>query len=472
MNIQNVLNSIKLSSKTPQSVDVQSLISAIETGDYNSVQQFITSNPQKHFLRPSVLRCLFNHFTPELGQLFLSEPFFQMVVNTVENEVDVPEIFWKWAVQQNNHVLDNWVQTVWTSDHPIDSFVRKNARVYLAARLDHSPDKISDFIDRIQQFVQRSCVLQWNQNDRNIIRTRTSAQWQQRFADSLSINSMIRFEKDPQLTYIQRSLSQLPELEQAVDEYYRIVQQKYKAAVAHFSSPLGLRKSPGLSALSKTLQKEFLHDLSFDYNNDDSPILVSKYKHLLGYSDEELFLLRFGEMSGEILSTIDKKTSSAYNMYRNFGHKTYLSPLHALLINSPQIVATMDKTMGPAIAQCFNDGAVLHSVFENIDTKIFNKILKKFPEVAQWRDAKGNSLGHWFAIYRLIEDECLDVLVKHPILLQKNSLGYGVKDIMRWDIDRGASDNEDCIAALEKIELISVLKADGCEGKILTKRKM
>lgn len=478
MNIRDLIASYKLTPPVFAQVDnTDLLLAAIKESDLPKIVAYLKTHPQDSNLRQQRIgTAFFEHFTSEMGALFLSELSFEVIKQHVDNDCDIPSSFWLWFAQQKYtsavKATFQWSVGVLGSSNTA-ALAKKHAHQFRHACLQNTREAQTDFINLAVDYLNEASVLQWSCEDWNALQLVTVKQFSQHFVHRADPESMLDINDSVQLLALQTSFDNLPNFEQAFNAFFAQHQKDYELICSQLSNPNGLKYSVGFQKLSAPIQKQLLNNLNLDFD-DSYGVLTGKYKHILGYTSDELFLKRFNESSNDLMSN-DDLMSLIHLVHKNamwnlFGRQYALSPLHVLVSAAPKLLLKMNKNMGEKIAQCFNDGRVLTQFFETVETKDFQKILKRFPDLLDWRDEKGNSLGHWSAVFNTIERDLFDVVVNNPCFLEPNHIGCRIRDIMQHDIDSERCDNTDEVAQLDKIILTRELGT--VETKSSSKRKL
>lgn len=474
MNIRDVISSCKLSQPAPtEAENIDLLVAAIEDTDLPKIVAYLKKYPRYSDLKHvRVARAFFEHFTAQLGEMFFSELSFDVIKQHMDNECNIPSSFWLWFSQQkyNDAVRSTfrWSVEVLSSSHTVEH-EKTYAHQFRHICLQNIPKAQTDFIDLALGYLNGPSVLQWREEDWKALQSVTVEKFSKHFVDEFDPERMLDVNYGVSLLALQTSFDNLPNFEHAFNSFFAQHQKDYDLICAQLNHPQGIKHSPGFKKLSQTIQKQFLNDLKvdFDDNEDGYGVLAGEYKHILGYTPDELFLKRFNESNENLMLQMNIVHKNA--MFNLFSNQYALSSLHALVSHSPHLLLKMNKNIGDKIAQCLNDGKTLTQFFE-VSASDFRKILKRFPILLDWRDEKGNSLGHWSAVFNAIEDEWFDVVVNNPQLLERNHMGHTVRDIIQHDIDNDRCDSTDELAQIDKIILTRELGA--VEPKSSSRRKL
>lgn len=478
MNTRDVIASCKLK-KAPTKVvgDIEPLLVAMSTSDLPQVASYIKNNTTRSLKNQRIANAFFENFTPELGKLFLTELSLVVIEKSIDTGTDIPPSFWTWLAQQKSPDLIKdvfaWSLYAMVSQEKSE-FEQNHAHQFRHAHIQHAREAKTQLISALIPRLNETCVFQWSSEDWGILKMLTEKQFASHFINYCNPGRMMAMETPQGLLALQTSFDNLPAFESAFNKFFTRNRTDYDHVCLQLTSPEGFQHSAGFLSLPATVQKEFLADLQMDFegNEEDDEeccVLVGRYKHILNYTSDELFLKRFNDANENLIKKMH--IGNEYAMSNLFDKKFALSSLHAVAEQSPHILLKLDKKMGEEIAHCLNDGMVLMEFFDNISSNTFGKILHRFPNLVHWRDEKGNSLGHWSAVFKAIEDDWFDVIVAHPSLLEHNHIGQSIRDIMQHDIDGGLLSNTDEVAQLDKIILMREM-GNALHTDVSSKRKI
>lgn len=474
MNIRDIIDSCTLK-KPPTFVDnIEPLLAGIETANLEKIAVHLKKHPEHFNLRQTQIRsAFFKYFTAELGLLFFKKLSFEDIEKQVNTGGDIPSSFWMWLAEQKytGVVRDTfqWSVEMLTSADKMGS-EKTYAHQFRHACLQKIPNAQTWFLETILSYLNSGCVFQWSSEDWGALQSITSNQFLQCLVNGHDPEVMLDINDSVDLLALRTSFDNLPNLEQAFNIFFAQNNKDYQLLCVQLSSPDGLEKSKGFQKLSTATQKDLLNDIKhdFDQDNNGSAVLAGEYKHLLGYTPCELFLKRFNDPNDDLMARIHLVHNTA--MSNLFGNQAALSPLHALVTHSPKLLLAMDKTMGQKIAQCFNDGRVLTGFFNSVEPEDYRKILKRFPILVDWRDEKGNSLGHWSAVFHNIVGDFFEAAINNPQLLEHNHIGCSIRDIIQNDINCERSHNTNEVAQLDHIILTRAMGST--TPRISSKRKL
>lgn len=477
MNIRDVISAIKLNKPTVKMGDnTEQLLEAISTSNLSQIASHIRKNPHSNLRHQRVANAFFENFTPELGALFLKELSFSIVEKSMDIGINIPSSFWMWLAQQKRSEVSaevfHWSISALVSTDTSE-FEQNHAHQFRHAYIQHNPESKTQIADIAFPRLNEPCVFQWRTDDWAVLKSITHKKFSTHFFNNCSPEVMMTIDDPHGLLALQTSFDNLPIFESAFNAFFKSNTTDYNNVCLQFTSPEGFQKSPGFLSLDKKIQKEILEDIKIDFEGSDEEdeeceVSVGHYKQILNYTPQELFLKRFNESNERLMKKVH--IGGEKTMQKLFDRKCSLSSLHALVAQSPHILLKMNKNMEADIAQCFDDGMVLMGFFNNISGKTFGKILHRFPNLVNWRDEKGNSLGHWCAVFNAIENDWFNALVQHPRLLEYNNIGHTIRDIMQKDIDRDLLSNTDEVAQLEKIILMREI--GGIQVQAPSKRKI
>lgn len=458
MNIRDVVAACKLTKPTLKfSDDVEPLLLAMAAADLPQVALNIKNNPRSFLRHQRVVNAFFENFTPELGALFLKQLSFSIIEKSVDMGRNIPRSFWEWLPQQKHKELLNdlsqWSCYTLVSKNK-SAFEQECAHQFRHAYIQKSSEAKTSIVNIAIPHLNAGCVLRWTPDDWGVLKPITTQQFLTHFSNISDPDRMMAIDDPNDLLALQTSFDNLPNFEMAFNAFFAPHKSDYEYVCLQLASPEGFKKSTAFRSLDKATQKNFLNSLKADFEADafdEFGVSIGHYKHILDYTSEELFLKRFNEPNETLMKKMH--IGSNQTMQNLFAKKLSLSSLHALVTHSPHILLKMNKNMAESISQCFSDGWVLMGFFNNIDGKTFEKILHRLPNLVHWRDEKGNSLGHWAAVFNAIEGDWFNAVVNNPSLLEYNHIGQSIRDIMQQDIDRDLLSNTDEVAQLDKVIL-------------------
>lgn len=473
MNIVDTLQSFSNTASMAALVspELSDIIKAIETRDIEKVDCLLKQTPQP-FSHDKLIYSFVDNFTPELADVFKNNGFIFKYLTHISKRVEVPETVWAW-VQHNNQQHDdsifNWAQRMWASEPLSNSTQRRSACNFLAL----CPKRDLTFLQKVTDVFHTNNPSLWNDQDWNFLRSFTEQQWLQRFKneageDGILTTAMQGENSQTQLNQIAKVFETLPNCAKAFNQHYNTNATDYVDIVDLFSSPAGIKQSAAYKSLSIEQQKQFYDTLQETYGgNCGSDIYSLQYQKLLGMMPEDFFLRRFGNFeSSEVANFITNVHPSFHNIFQ-LTHT--LSPLH-VFVQDCSVLLQLDPSLGAQLAECFHDGSILQKWFDDLEPSSFQAILNRFPEISHWKDNKGNTLAHWYTVHCALDEEIINVFIAHPHLLEANTSGFTVRDIVQKDVYNGAV-NQSVLNLLEQ-KILNIHLSTVTTEKKGTKRKM
>ncbi len=213
----------------------------------------------------------------------------------------------------------------------------------------------------------------------------------------------------------------VPDAQQALEKYYKSIKHSRKIVQQLSYSPTGkIDNIQLLDEIELSKRAKVLASIKSLVNNDR----LDKY---LGISECEIL--------GQILLG---NLSTDTDLWRNFPQriKNILPNSETLVFDSlPEMMVTLGHTKSVAriskvdIQTIFGQTSTVRETIEYYGEKSqWQSLITLFPDLKDWRDAYGNSLGHWIASSRDAHS-FLDI-IKDPAWLKPNAMGYYVRDIL------------------------------------------
>lgn len=445
------------------------LRNAMEQQDIFSVDRILTEL-KTYYSTEDDLQHLITHFTSELADVFEKHGFRYAELPNMAKIVDIPKQVWERAHTMNsearNHSWFSQACKTWNMKDGSNEVQRWNSLNYIQLHCAQIPDHLFVFISNIIQSFEHSFV-GWSAREWDYLATISQQQWSEALSEGETRDEILRKQPD-KLQNLHYIFAQLPAMAAALNEHYTDIHAQYQTIVQSFSSVKGLKGSVAYKNLSANKKKSFLEYLDETYGDDScSDNITVGYKHLLNMTEEDFFLRRFERFDYENLYQELKKAHPGFEEI--FFSQLALSPFHVLMEN-PDVALTLDQKFGPEMAECLNDARVLQQLLYHDDIgKNLAGLFERFPEIVHWKDTKGNTLAHWYAVYQICDDNMINVFCSYPALLESNHAGFTVRDILQQDIEEGLLD-ADVLVGLDHHILTSHVA--NIKSKTSTQRKM
>lgn len=213
----------------------------------------------------------------------------------------------------------------------------------------------------------------------------------------------------------------VPDAQQALEKYYKSITHSRKLAQQlSYSSTGKIDNIQLLNEIEPLKRAKVLASIKSLVNNDRLD------KHL-GISECEI-------LAQILLGNLSTDTDLWKNLPQRI--KNILPNSQTLVFESlPEMMVTLGHTKFVAqiskvnIQSIFSRTATVRETVEYYGEKSqYQSLITLFPDLKNWRDAYGNSLGHWIASSR--DAHSFIEILKDPAWLKPNAMGYYVRDIL------------------------------------------
>lgn len=460
MSIITLLQSFDTSDQTfILSEDLRIFIQMNKTEDVNIA---LISNPNL-VSNPHFLQCFIENFTVELAYILYQNGLNSMSLLTVANKTDIKPTIWSEILDSatcEKNVLFQWALDGW--EYPKNSVHQKNVSHLLSLFFNVKPFYRFQFLQHVASISPRLDVTNenssfaWNTQQWNFLEQFSSDQWQECFGEIVKksplCDTLILSHHPNALENLFRVFQRLPLCLKGLDQHYQSVSSKLSEIKRWTKCSEGLQGSPMYKNLPVGHQKDFFDNLQNIYIEHIEHCCNFGYeqRHLMGISAVDLFLRRFVEFEDEDFSHHLSKTFPNFEII--FSNRCQLSVLHTLM-QKPNLLLQLDQTHGKGLAECLNDEVSFRGLFEaNVDT--LDKIFKRFPQIVQWTDSKGNTLAHWYTVNHIINEDTIHLFHNHGLLAKPNNFGFVVRDIIIKDVRDGIID-PNILSVLDRHVLMS-----------------
>lgn len=432
MSILDVLNSVVMAYPTPSEPihkQYKLLFDAVERQDLVAIEKELNNASFDIQASAEVFNHFLHHFSSKSMDLLFYCNMNYSYFEFQSRGTVLPPVFWTWFFDPSyqrhfGDALEAARSTLSSKTLDTTSTEYLSCLNMLEAYLRIHPDasfllKESDLTRSFNQ----PCVEQWDQRMWGILNHCTVEQWSQ-FLDIQTPHSLLQ-QQNQNLKYLQVTLQQLVNFQTAIDNHYENNRHNHQMFLDAYYSPEGLQCSKGFQQLSDTRQQQLLKEFQRRYVDGRDRELISIYQHVLGFTPEELFLARFGSLYINADDLPWPHTSDKA-----------LHPMQDLLSTFYGVLA-----VGPESSDCIvehlDNSLVLENVFEDITPSDFLNILQIHPQLAHWKDSKGNSLAHWCAVNVRLTTQWVEAFIQHPSLLEANNVGHTVRGILMEDWNAG-----------------------------------
>ncbi len=420
----------------------EGLRTALQTKNPQAVSDYLAKIPRVEHHDPKIVGCFLENFsTQTMGVLFdaslRAQDFFVILSATAV----ASETVWNWLVDEQelpvNYLIGHAVGQL--KDSHLTQQQQQSLVNFFTASSKHIEAR--EFLSEIVPALKTRCVEDWEECVWEHLRTFTHQDWSDAL-NTLDMDDALLTNPDYSYTHLTKSLQQITKLQESFDQYFEDLNKQYLEFVENFSSPKGMEHSRGFKQLPHSVKKAFRNEISYLYDKDDGVLLVGKYKHILGYTNDELFLKTFGFNELNVVSDTPELKFLLNG----------LKPLHPLhiILQIPKGFLNFDENATHLIAQYLDHPLILQNVFDHMVPSQFLRILEQHPQLVQWKDAKGNSLGHWCVVNIPFNEDWANAMAQHPALLEPNDGGFTLRDIVVIDIELGNVEEKD-LAALDHI---------------------
>lgn len=430
----------------------EGLMDALAANNQQAVGDYLKQIPREEHHDPKLVGWFLAHFSPQTMGILFNEvigvgEFFE-ILNA--NEV-VSEAVWRWLIDERQLSVDFFVDQAiqkLTDSNLADQ--QQQSLVHFLTATHSGPIYIADVI---APKLAGSCVDHWAECVWSYLRTFPHESWKQSL-ENLDMHHFLQTNRYSPYTNLTKSLQNIPNFQNSFDQHFENLHQQYLEFVKTFSSAKGLKHSPGFKKLPRALQNRLDYEKTRLYDPEDG-VLIGKYKDILGYTNDELFLKNFGfeDLDFEYEAEDEDEAPALKFLSR-------LRPIHPLhiILQKFEGFLQFDSNATGLIAQHLNHPLILQNVFDYMRPSHLSDILQQHPQLAQWKDDKGNSLGHWCAANTPFNQEWAQIMIEYPALLEPNEKGFTLREIVRRDIELENVEEED-LAALDHI-LISQAVSD------------
>lgn len=422
----------------------EGLADALKSKNLEAVADHLARIPSHEHRQPSIVaQFLANFSTDTIGMLFGTDTSTYDFVAIFDAPEVATEEVWTWLIEERDlqaqNVLNQAITRLETHTQ-IEQQQQSIVNFFKAASPHITPD---EFLSEITPLFNKQYVQAWAPCVWEHLRTFGENEWLKLLTHSIRLDDLLVTEHPSSYGYFTKSLQEIPHLCASFEKFFNDLNQQHLEFVQNFSSPQGIKKSKGFQQLSRVEQKRLREEISEIYG-PDSGLSITLYKHVLGYSNEDLFLKHFGfdEFSNAYRSPLLRIFSNGLEAFH---------PLHIILQN-PTGFLSFNSNATPLIAEQLDHPLVLENMFNHMEPETFSQILKQHPQLAHWKDSKGNSLGHWCMVTDRLTPEWAKVLTAHPTLLEPNDKGFTLRDFVLIDLEEGYVEEDD-LAALDHILL-------------------
>ena len=442
MNINNLLHSFY----TPplKSPLLDNALHAICTNNMERVGSLLTTEPAL-ISQPDFLKGFAEHFTIELADTLEQHGLDYMHLLPIAQKTDISSQIWSRFLHDqtcNTEGVLKWALDSW---YPSASTVyQTNASCALCLCFTKAPKHQKLFLQHVVSLFPRWGVSDrgeynlWNDAQWELLKGFSVDQWTECFAqvvnDVYTADTIVCSPHSNTLGNLYEIFQRLPECAAGLQQHYDTVHFTL-SDLKQWAAGDGLQASPMYKKLPNGYQRDFFHDLEEIYVGGNSNIGV-EHQRLMGLSAVDLFLRRFVRFENDDLMHYLANTYSNFEMV--FSDHCHLSVLHALA-GKPKDLLKLDETYGDDLARCLEDGVFFEQLC-GTDIALLDQILTRFPQIVQWTDDKGNSLAHWYAVHRIIDEESIKLFYDHGLLSQPNHFGFVVRDIVVKDIEEQIAD--------------------------------
>lgn len=442
MNITEILQPFSGVNPLPFAAD--ELHEAIKNNDCALVDHLLTTAKKHVFTSENIVHFI-THYTEHLADVFEKHGFKYAELPDVASLVEIPSTVWERAMRRNHKTRNEaWFNsaTKTFNGNSHNSVQRWSALNLVQVHCAQHPKHIFQFLRNVGESFEKGFG-GWTARELNYLKTFSQEQWL-KVLDSDMCDKSLKG-KPEKLKNLNSIFQHLPECAAAFTQQYTHINTQYQEIVHSFSSPAGIQGSVAYNRLSEIGKEDFVSYLEEQYGDPGiSNHMAPTYKHLLGMNEEDFFLRRFERFDYDSLSQEIMKTNPNFNSI--FHNQCALSALHALFEN-PETILTLDPKLGPQLAECLNDGVVMDQwLFHGDTANTIGETFKRFPDIVQWKDNKGNNIAHWYSVNQVFDENLLAVFCKHPSLMEPNHAGHTFRSILQHDVDNGMTDGEVLIA--------------------------
>lgn len=438
MNIHDLLQSFHQSSLK---VDLPAnVVSAIQSNNIDTVVGFLNSCPTL-ISNSSFLQCFAENFTPELRETLETQALDYMNLLPIAKKTVLPLPLWKALLHHKTcdpNSLFQWALDGWYTSATLEHQI--NASQVLPLCFETNPRHQKTFLQHVALLFPRLGVSDteehsvWSAQQWNLLQEFSTAQWLECFEKKVNFmyvcDAMLSKSYPNALANLYEIFQRLPSCATAFQQHYDTVSFTFNDLKQWAASGEGLQGSPMYKKLPKPYQIDFFYDLEQIYVGGNSNIGVEQQR-LMGLTPVDLFLRRFVRFDNEDLADYLANTYSNFEMI--FSNNSHLSVLHALM-EKPKNLLQLDPKYGEDLAKCLDDGVCFEYLCD-ADVDTLDAILKRFPQIAQWTDSKGNTFAHWYVVQRIISEEMVKLFYNHDLLSKPNTLGFVVRDVVVKDVE-------------------------------------
>lgn len=426
----------------------EGLMDALVANNPQAVGDYLKQIPRGEHHDPQLVGWFLTHFSPQtMGMLFneiIGVREFFAILNA--NQV-VSEAVWRWLIDERELSVNFFVDQA--TQKLTDSNLADQQQQSLVHFLTATHSEPSEIADVIAPKLAGSCVDHWAECVWSYLRTFSHEIWKQSL-ENLDMHHFLQTNRYFPYANLTKSLQNIPNFQDSFDQHFENLHQQYLEFVKMFSSPKGFKYSSGFKSLPRALQKRLDYESTRLYDPEDG-VLIGKYKDILGYTDDELFLKNFG------FEELDFEYEDEDPALKFLSRLQPIHPLHIILQRFEGFLQ-FDSNATDLIARHLDHPLILQNVFDYMNPSDLSHVLQQHPQLEQWRDEKGNSLGHWCAANTPFNQEWAQIMIKYPALLEPNEKGFTLREIVRRDIELENVEEED-LAALDHI-LISQAVSD------------
>lgn len=440
------------------------LVDALQTQDAQSVKDHLQKIPRAEHLDPKIIGIFIDHFSAQTMGVLFEYPVGSREFSSIVSASSVAsEDVWRWFIDERQLPVSYLVSQC--VDRLQDSFLtpkqQQSVVHFFAAAMQQIETReieVSDFLAHIAPVLKSPCVENWDACLWTFFSTFPHQHWQE-LLQTIDMDDLLHPNDCVSYAYLSHSLQHIAPFQESFDQRFSNLEKRYLEFVRNFSAPEGMQHSLGFKQLPRAVQKELRNDIADLYDENDGVSFLGAYKKLLGYTNDDLFLKTFG------FNELDTSYSSP--VLDDFFHHG-LQPIHPLhiILQTPQGFLHFGSNATDLIVQHLDHPLILQNVFDEMDPNLFLQMLEQHPQLAHWKDAKGNSLGHWCMVHRSLNKEWVDVLTRYPPLLEPNHAGHTLRDIVVQDMNEEHAEASD-LAALDHILISRAV----CDATVATNHR-
>jgi len=469
MNINDILHSFHAPSV--QSPLLDDVLHAICSNNIPGLKILLASEPEL-IEQPDFLQGFVENFTPELADTLEQHGFDYMNLLSIAQKKEIAPHIWSRFLYNKNcntegvfkWALDGWYPSATVA-------YQTNASRALSMCFQKNSNRQTTFLQHVVSLFPRLEISDrgdsvWNTTQWELLKQFSKEQWRACFSresnDVYVADTMMCSSSFNTLGNLYEIFQRLPECMTGLQQHYEAVDFTL-SDLKQWATGEGLKVSPMYKNIPNAYQQDFFHDLEEIYVDGNSNIGV-EHQRLMGLSSVDLFLRRFVRFENEDLAYFLTKTYPNFEMV--FSHRSHLSVLHALG-EEPKSLLKLDKKHGDDLARCLDDSVFFEQLFQ-ADIDLLDQIFKRFPQMVQWTDDKGNSLAHWYVVNRILDEESAKLFHDHNLLSKPNHRGFVVRDIVVKDVEEYVLDPH-ILSVLDRYVLMSQV---GEKENTPVKRKM